>query len=106
MIGAMRDRINVDFVQKVSNGRGGWTFTLIDQGIFWGEIMDESARNQIQYRQADMNTNTTIIMRANDKINRHCVLYARGFKYTIEEIIVDERAQYMTIKAVGERMNG
>lgn len=103
MIGQMKDRINVKFNKKEDNGRGGWTLTELDMGTFWGEIRPASARNIIQYRQADMNTNTTIIMRANANINKFCTLYARGSKYTIEEIIPE--GQYLKITAVGEEIN-
>lgn len=100
-IGKMRDRISVVMEQKVDNGRGGWTLNEIPQGSWWGEITELSARNIIQYRQADMNVNTEIKMRANDKINRHCTLYSRGNKYIIEEII--PKNGFYIIMAVGER---
>jgi head-tail adaptor len=102
-IGKMRDRINVSFMKKIDNGRGGWTLEEEAQGEYWGEVLELSARNIIQYRQADMNVNTEIRMRSNDKINRHCILYARGNRYLIEEITEKPKGFYI-IMAVGERI--
>jgi head-tail adaptor len=34
-IGYFRDRVNVKKVQRVENGRGGWTETENDIGTFW-----------------------------------------------------------------------
>jgi SPP1 family predicted phage head-tail adaptor len=102
MIGKMKDRLHFYFLKKVDNGRGGWTTTEEDRGEFWGYIESLSARNIIQYRQADLNTNTKAIIRANSLINKDCCFYARGFKYAIEEII--EEDGFYQIMAVGERI--
>lgn len=102
MIGKMKDRITAMTLKKVPNGRGGWTIEELSIGTFWGQIEDLNARNIIQYRQADLNTNTRIRMRANDQITKECVFYARGYKYKLEEII--EKNGFYTIMAVGEKI--
>lgn len=104
-IGQMKERLSIKFVDKVSNGRGGWIDEEIDRGTVWAEIKELSARNIVQYRQADMNTTTEIITRATNLIDRHCVFYAKGNKYLLEEIIEDKDGFYH-IMAVGERNNG
>jgi SPP1 family predicted phage head-tail adaptor len=102
MIGKMKDRVTAKKLQKISNGRGGWTHQEIDIGEFWAEIEALSARNIVQYRQGDLNTNTQIIMRSNDQINRECIFYARGQVYRIEEVLEDKG--FLTILAVGENI--
>lgn len=102
MIGQMKDRVTAKTLQKVTNGRGGWTLQEVLIGTFWANIESINARNIIQYRQADLNTNTRIIMRANDQITKECVFYARGCKYNLEEII--EKNGFYTIMAVGEKI--
>jgi len=103
MIGSMKDRIRVDSEIKTDNGRGGWTYTYTTLGTWWGKITELSARNIIQYRQADMNVDTEIVMRANTKISRDCVLFARGNKYNIEEVTEKTNGFYV-IMAVGEKI--
>lgn len=102
MIGAMRDRVEAYTLTKVSNGRGGWTHQETLLGTFWAKIEDLNARNIVQFRQGDLNTNTQITMRANPSITRESVFYARGKKYLIEEIL--EVKGYYTILAVGEHI--
>lgn len=102
MIGQMKDRITAMTEKKVSNGRGGWTIEELTIGTFWGKIEDLSARNIIQYRQADLNTNVRIIIRANVQITKECVFYAKGCKYSLDEII--EKNGFYTIMAVGEKI--
>jgi SPP1 family predicted phage head-tail adaptor len=103
MIGSMKDRIRVDSQIKKDNGRGGWTYEYSTVGTWWGKITELSAQNIIQYRQADMNVNTEIVMRANTKISRDCILYARGNKYRVEEITEKTKGFYI-IMAVGEKV--
>ena len=103
-IGYFKDRVNVKFAQNVSNDRGGWTQTENDVGTYWAYLEPMSAKNIVQYRQADMNVNTKFTMRYNSAINTHCVFYARGEKYLIESIIPDRQQRYMTILAVGEKI--
>lgn len=103
-IGYFKDRVNVKFVQNVDNGRGGWTELENDVGTYWAYLVPMSAKNIVQYRQADMNVNTQFVMRYNSVINTHCVFYARGEKYLIESIIPDRQQRFMTILAVGEKI--
>jgi SPP1 family predicted phage head-tail adaptor len=101
MIGTFKDRITVKFLMKNDNGRGSWTNKEVEQGTFWGRIEPMSARNIVQYRQADLNTNTKIVMRKDPAtITRNHVLYARGLKYSIDEVI--EKEGFYHIFAVGE----
>lgn len=104
MIGEMKHRVTAMTKKKVPSGRGGWTIEEIEIGTFWAKIEDLTARNIIQYRQADLNTNTRIIMRANDQITKECVFYAKGYRYNLEEVI--EKDGFFTIMAVGEKING
>jgi len=101
-IGTMKDRVTSKLAKKLDNGRGGWTIEEVPQGTFWAEVKSLSARNIIQYRQADKNTNTLIRMRANDYVTHDSYLFARGNKYLIEEII--EEDDFFIIMAVGERI--
>lgn len=101
-IGAMKDRLTVKTMQRIDNGRGGWTTKEIDLGTYWGEIVPLSTRQMIQFRQADQEINTTIKMRANDMITINSVFYARGNKYTIEDIV--EVDGFLNIAAVGEKL--
>jgi head-tail adaptor len=102
MIGLMKDRIAVESQIKVENGRGGWTYSYSTIGTWWGKLTPLSARNIIQYRQADKNVDTEIIMRANTLISRDCILFSRGNKYIIEEIM--EKDGFYIIMAVGEKV--
>jgi SPP1 family predicted phage head-tail adaptor len=102
MIGQMKDRLNAKTLAKVSNGRGGWTHEEIDIGTVWARVRDLGARNIVQFRQADMNTNTEIVIRANDKITRETVFYGLGNRYEVEDIV--ESNGYYTISAVGETL--
>lgn len=102
MIGSMKDRIRVVHVNKIDNGRGGFRRSEIEIGTFWGSIEEQSARNIIEYRQAEMRTNCRIRVRKDSRITRQCELYAKGLKYEIEEIL-DEGA-FLNILAVGERI--
>ena len=101
-IGAMKDRLSVKTIQRIDNGRGGWTDKEIDLGVYWGEIIPMSTRERLQFRQADKEVNTTIRMRANDMITINSVFYARGNKYTIDDIV--EIDGFLNIAAVGERL--
>ena len=105
-LGYFKDRVSVKFVQNTDNGRGGWTHSETDIGTYWAYLEPLSARNIIQYRQADMNVNTKFTMRYNASITNHCVFYARGDRFLIESIIPDRQQRYMTILAVGEKDNG
>ena len=102
MIGQMKDRIRVVHVNKIDNGRGGFRRNEVEIGTFWGAIEETSGRNLVEYRQAEMRTNTRIRVRKDSRITRQCELYSRGQKYEIEEII-DEGA-YLNILAVGEHI--
>ena len=104
MIGSMKDRINAKILKKNSNGRGGWNLEEIELGTFWGNIEPLSARNIVQYRQGDLNTNTKITMRANAQITKESVFYARGQKFLIESIL--EKNGFYEIMAVGEKIHG
>ena len=101
-IGAMKDRLSVKTEKRTDNGRGGWTIDEVDLGIYWGEIIPMSTRERLQFRQADKEINTTIRMRANDMITINSVFYARGNKYTIDDIV--EIDGFLNIAAVGERL--
>ena len=103
MIGKMKDRITAKTIKRNPNGRGGWTLQEVDIGTFWGEILQMSERNIIQYRQADLNTNVKIRMRANVLITKETSLYARGNKYAIDEVL--EKDGFYIIMAVGEKIN-
>lgn len=102
MIGQMKDRITIKLEQKSDNGRGGWLIQEVDMGTFWARIEPLREANIIQYRQADKQTNSKIIMRSNDVININCVIYARGNFYRIEEII--EKDGFITLLTVGEEI--
>src|SRR3954453_24058357 len=102
MIGQMKDRITIKLEQKSDNGRGGWLITEVDKGTFWARIEPLREANIIQYRQADKQTNSKIIMRSNDVININCVIYAGGNFYRIEEII--EKAGFFGLLTVGEEI--
>jgi len=71
-------------------------------GTFWVQI--ESLRDSkiVQYRQANLNSNTRITMRLDTRITRNCILFARGYRYEIEEIIED--GNFLKILAVGEKI--
>jgi SPP1 family predicted phage head-tail adaptor len=102
MIGSMKDRIRVVHINKVSNGRGGFKRSEVEIGTFWGAIEEASGRNIVEYRQAEMKTNTRITVRKDTRITRQCELYSRGMKYEIEEIL--DEGDYLNILAVGERI--
>lgn len=101
-IGYFRDRIDVKRITQVDNGRGGWTQREDDVGSFWAQIMPVSAYNIIQYRQADMNVNTTFYLRFNDQIDNHCCIYANGMRYIVDSVIPDRQNRFLTILAIGE----
>lgn len=101
-IGQMKDRITVNNLIKNSNGRGGWIHTEEPIGTFWGEIGPISGSKVVQFRQADLKSNAQIIMRANERITRETVLYARGQKFEVEEVIRDN--DYITLLVVGEKI--
>jgi SPP1 family predicted phage head-tail adaptor len=100
MIGNMKDRVKVVHINKIDNGRGGFQRREVEIGTFWGEIVETSARNIVEYRQAEMKTNTRIRMRKDSRITKQCVLYSRGMKYEVEEIIDD--GAFLNILAIGE----
>jgi hypothetical protein len=77
-----------------------------DIGTFWAFLEPVSARNIVQYSQADMNVNTKFIMRMNTAIDNHCVLYARGERFIVESVLPDRQQKILTILAVGEKDNG
>jgi SPP1 family predicted phage head-tail adaptor len=101
-IGKMKDRVTAKNKIKVDNGRGGWTYDEQTIGTYWAEVAPLSARNIIQYRQADKNTNTLIKMRYDSKITVDTVFYARGNRYDLEELI--EENDYLIMMAVGEKI--
>ena len=101
-IGKMKDRVTAKLEKRIDNGRGGWIIEEVEQGTYWAEIIPLKARNIVQYRQADKNTNTLIKMRANDVITIDSVLYGRGHLYRIEEIL--EEDDFLTIMTVGEKI--
>jgi SPP1 family predicted phage head-tail adaptor len=105
-IGYFRDRITVNKVTKVDNGRGGWTETESEVGEYWGYLEPLSAKNIIQYRQADMNVTTKFSMRFNTAIDTHCVFYARGERFLIDSVIPDREQRFLTILATGEKNYG
>jgi head-tail adaptor len=100
MIGSMRDRVKVVHINKIDNGRGGFQRRELEIGTFWGSIEELNARNIVEYRQAEMRTNCRIRMRKDTRITRQCVLYARGQKFEIEEII--DEGSFLNILVVGE----
>jgi head-tail adaptor len=104
MIGRMKDRVRVVHINKTDNGRGGFKRTEVEIGTFWGAIEDLSQTNIVEHRQAEMKTNARIRMRVDTRITRQCVLYSRGLKYEIDEIL--EENGFLIILVVGERING
>lgn len=102
MIGKMKDRVTIKLEQKSDNGRGGWLIQEIDRGTFWARIEPLREANIIQYRQADKQTNSKIIMRSNGVVDINCVIYSRGNFYRIEEII--EKDGFLTLLTVGEKI--
>lgn len=101
-IGEMKDRITVHHINKLDNGRGGFLRKEMPIGTFWGQIESLRDAKLVQYRQADLNSNTRITMRIDSRITRNCVLFARGYRYEIEEVI--EEGNFLKILAVGEKI--
>jgi SPP1 family predicted phage head-tail adaptor len=105
-IGYFRDRVQVNKVTRVDNGRGGWLETETELGTYWAYLEPLSAKNIIQYRQADMNVTTRFTMRMNTAIDTKCVFYARGDRYLITSVIPDRQERFLTILATGEKNYG
>lgn len=105
-IGYFRDRVDVKRATRVDNGRGGWTDTEDEIGSYWAYCQPLSARNIVQYRQADMNVDTQFTMRFNTAIDNHCVFYCRGQRFIVESIIPDRQNRYLYVLAIGEKDNG
>jgi SPP1 family predicted phage head-tail adaptor len=105
-IGYFRDRVDVKKVVRVENGRGGWTDREDDIGTFWAYAQPLSARNIVQYRQADMNVNTQFTLRMNTAIDTSCVFYCRGQRFIIESVLPDRQNRFLYVLGNGEKDNG
>lgn len=107
MIGLLKNRVTFKKLQKVPNGRGGFTLQEIDKGQRWAAVLPMSVREMAQYMQLDKQIDTRIILRRDPEIEQGDLIYFRNRRFTIDQIIDREDfLDYIEIIAIGENDNG
>jgi SPP1 family predicted phage head-tail adaptor len=107
MIGLLKNRVTFKKLQKVPNGRGGFSLNEIDKGQRWAAVLPMSVREMAQYMQLDKQIDTRIIMRRDPDIEQGDIIYFRKKRFTIDQIIDREDfLDYIELIAIGENYNG
>lgn len=85
--GFLDKRVTVTTIQKVFDGRGGWTNKEVPLGTFWATVDPLSVYEQQQYSQLDADVDTKIYMRYNPDIKSGASITFRGKRYRVQGII-------------------
>jgi SPP1 family predicted phage head-tail adaptor len=103
MIGQLKYRAKIEKLQKVDNGRGGWTTTPQDLGEIWIAQYRITTRQQIDFRKNDLKADIKFIARSNESIDDQCRLIVNGKTYHVETVEMPiDQTDFMEIYAVGD----
>lgn len=103
MIGQLKYRAKIEKLQKIDNGRGGWTTAPTVIGETWVAMYRITQRQQLEFRKLDLKADMKFLSRWNDSIDDQTVLTVNGKRYRVESIEKPiDRTDYMEIYAVGD----
>ena len=85
--GFLDQRVTVTAIQRVFDGRGGWTNKEVTVGTFWAAVMPLTVYEQSQYSALDTDVNTKIYMRYNPTFTSSMSIKFRGKRYRVQGII-------------------
>ncbi len=85
--GYLDKRVTVTNVQKVFDGRGGWTNKEVAVGEFWAAIFPLNVFERTQYQTLDLEITTKAVLRYNPNLKENMMINFRGKKYQIRGII-------------------
>lgn len=99
-LGKMRHRVDVQSLERTSDGAGGsstsWTTVL----SAWASITPTGGREYIRGMQISSEVTHIIQMRYSDKVNTNCRISHDGKLYNITRVLnIDEREKYIEIQA-------
>lgn len=85
--GYLDKRVSVTTIQKVFDGRGGYTNKEVVLGTFWASILPMSVTEQSQYLAMNTNVNVKIYMRYNPDFGKGMRITFRNKTYVVQGII-------------------
>lgn len=85
--GYLDKRVEVTKIQRVFDGRGGYTNKEVVLGTFWAALMPLSVSEQAQYSQMNTNVNIKIFLRYNPTFTKGMKIKFRNKTYEVMGII-------------------
>lgn len=85
--GHLDKRVDVTTVQKVFDGRGGYTNVEKPLGSFWAALLPMSSFEQAQYMQMNTNVNIKVYMRYNPLFVKGMKIKFRNKTYEVRGIV-------------------
>jgi SPP1 family predicted phage head-tail adaptor len=85
--GYLDKRVSVTKVEKVFDGRGGYTNRETPLGEFWAAMLPLSIYEQSQYQAINTSVSIKVYMRYNSQITKGSKILFRGKNYEIKGII-------------------
>lgn len=98
LTGYLDKRVTVTKMEKVFDGRGGYTNKEVNLGEFWAELQPISVTEQAQYLALNTNVSMKVYMRYNPQFTKGMFIRFRGKKYEVKGIINPAfRDEYMEL---------
>lgn len=101
--GYLDKRVKVTSIQKVFNGRGGWTQKEVTLGEYWAAVFPLNVVERTQYSALNSDVTTKVMVRYNPDIKEDMFINFRGKKYRIQGVInpayEDEYMQLVAVEA-------
>jgi SPP1 family predicted phage head-tail adaptor len=85
--GYLDKRVAVTTIQRVFDGRGGYTNKEVTLGEFWAQLLPLSVSEQAQYQALNTNVNIKVYMRYNPDFAKGMKIKFRNKSYQVMGII-------------------
>jgi SPP1 family predicted phage head-tail adaptor len=86
MIGQLKHRAKIERIERVDNGRGGWTEKAVQVAEVWAAHYSITERQRVEFRKVDREAEDKMICRQADFIDQDCRVILNGRTYEIEDI--------------------
>lgn len=103
MINRFNRKVQITTRRKVSNGRGGFTWTDIDLGGFWCYREPITIDRQIRFQQADIRASFKYYFIYDYRIDETSIIHDGDYDFYISTIgIPNEKGFFMEVLVDGE----
>lgn len=90
-IGDLDKRMSFIAVQKVDNGRGGWTETKLPPFTVWAKVRQLTAREIIRYKAYETEIDTIIETRYREELKKAQTATIGNRRFEIDKVIDKEQ---------------